>query len=67
MHWHGVYQYDRYWMDGVPGVTQYPIEPRDTYTYEFTLTNQTGIYFYHGHFGPAFADVRRCRAQREII
>ncbi|KAF9634919.1 putative multicopper oxidase protein [Lasiodiplodia theobromae] len=59
MHWHGVYQYDKYWMDGVPGVTQYPIEPRDSYTYEFTLTNQTGIYFYHGHFGPAFADGQR--------
>ncbi|GME45389.1 putative multicopper oxidase [Neofusicoccum parvum] len=59
MHWHGVFQYDKYWMDGVPGVTQYPIEPRGSYTYEFTLTNQTGIYFYHGHFGPAFADGQR--------
>ncbi|GME63989.1 Multicopper oxidase type 1 [Neofusicoccum parvum] len=59
MHWHGVYQVDKYWMDGVPGVTQWPIEPRDAYTYEFTLTNQTGIYFYHGHFGPAFADGQR--------
>ncbi|KAF4306496.1 Multicopper oxidase type 1 [Botryosphaeria dothidea] len=59
MHWHGVYQVDKYWNDGVPGVTQWPIEPRDSYTYEFTLTNQTGIYFYHGHFGPAFADGQR--------
>ncbi|KAI0859390.1 laccase TilA [Xylaria cubensis] len=59
MHWHGVYQVDKFWNDGVPGVTQWPIEPRGTYTYEFTLTNQTGIYFYHGHFGPAFADGQR--------
>ncbi|KAL9090488.1 MAG: hypothetical protein Q9165_005249 [Trypethelium subeluteriae] len=59
MHWHGVYQVDSYWNDGVPGVTQWPIEPRGSYTYEFTLTNQTGIYFYHGHFGPAFADGQR--------
>lgn len=59
MHWHGVYQMDKYWNDGVPGVTQWPIEPRGKYTYEFTLKGQYGIYFYHGHFGPAFADGQR--------
>lgn len=59
MHWHGVFQSDKYWNDGVPGVTQYPIEPRGSYVYEMTPRNQTGIYFYHGHFGPAFADGQR--------
>ncbi|KAI9686080.1 MAG: hypothetical protein M1822_004063 [Bathelium mastoideum] len=59
LHWHGVFQVDKYWNDGVPGVTQWPIEARGSYTYEFTLTNQTGSYFYHGHFGPAFADGQR--------
>ncbi|PSK42987.1 Iron transport multicopper oxidase [Elsinoe australis] len=59
MHWHGVYQLDKYWMDGVPGVTQWPIEPRDTYTYEFTLGNQTGSYWYHGHFNAILADGQR--------
>ncbi|KAM5343981.1 hypothetical protein ACJ41O_012518 [Fusarium nematophilum] len=38
MHWHGVYQVDQPWNDGVPGY---------------------GSYFYHGHFGPAFADGQR--------
>ncbi|KAG8162326.1 hypothetical protein KVR01_008091 [Diaporthe batatas] len=59
MHWHGVYQIDRPWNDGVPGVTQYSIQPRDNYTYQFTVQQQYGTYFYHGHFGPAFADGMR--------
>ncbi|KAF2764148.1 putative multicopper oxidase, type 1 [Teratosphaeria nubilosa] len=59
MHWHGIYQSSAYWNDGVPGVTQWPLEPRNCYTYEMKLQNQTGIYFYHGHFGPAFADGQR--------
>lgn len=56
---HGVYQVDRPWNDGVPGVTQYSIQPRDNYTYRFTVQQQYGSYFYHGHFGPAFADGQR--------
>lgn len=56
---HGIYQIDRPWNDGVPGVTQYSIQPRDNYTYRFTVEKQYGTYFYHGHFGPAFADGMR--------
>lgn len=56
---HGIYQVDKPWNDGVPGVTQYSIHPRDTYTYRFTVQQQYGSYFYHGHFGPAFADGMR--------
>ncbi|KAF4920286.1 Laccase abr2 [Colletotrichum viniferum] len=59
MHWHGIYQIDKPWNDGLPGVTQYSIQPRDTYTYRFTVQQQYGSYFYHGHFGPAFADGMR--------
>ncbi|KAF3769412.1 hypothetical protein M406DRAFT_33703 [Cryphonectria parasitica EP155] len=59
MHWHGIYQIDRPWNDGVPGVTQYSIQSRDNYTYRFTVQEQYGSYFYHGHFGPAFADGMR--------
>ncbi|KAK2035297.1 laccase TilA [Colletotrichum zoysiae] len=59
MHWHGIYQIDKPWNDGVPGVTQYSIQPRDSYTYRFRVQEQYGSYFYHGHFGPAFADGMR--------
>lgn len=57
MHYHGVYMHDKPYMDGVPGVTQFSVHPRDTFTYRFPIAQQYGIYFYHGHFGPAFADV----------
>ncbi|EMT74149.1 Laccase-1 [Fusarium odoratissimum] len=42
MHWHGVYQVDRPWNDGVPGVTQYSIQPRDNYTYRFSCKATNG-------------------------
>ena len=36
--------------DGVPGVTQAPIEPGDALYYEFSL-KQAGTFWYHPHFG----------------
>ncbi|KXH59620.1 multicopper oxidase [Colletotrichum salicis] len=59
IHWHGIYQKNEPWNDGVPGVTQWATEPRDNYTYRFTPEGQYGSYFYHGHFGPAFSDGQR--------
>ncbi|KAK1579381.1 multicopper oxidase [Colletotrichum navitas] len=59
IHWHGIYQINEPWNDGVPGVTQWATEPRDNYTYRFTPHGQYGSYFYHGHFGPAFSDGQR--------
>ncbi len=46
MHWHGLEVPIA--MDGVPGVTQDPIKPGETFTYEFEL-RQNGTYFYHTH------------------
>lgn len=48
IHWHGLEVPNR--MDGVHGLTQDPIKPGTTYTYEFDL-NQNGTFFYHSH-GP---------------
>ena len=46
LHWHGV---DLDWAaDGVPGLTQDPIGPGETYTYEFTA-EPAGTRFYHTH------------------
>ncbi len=36
-------------MDGVPGVSQAPIKPGETFTYSFTAT-RAGTYIYHTHF-----------------
>ena len=36
-------------MDGVPGFSQAPVQPGETFTYEFTATDP-GTYIYHTHF-----------------
>lgn len=47
IHWHGLIVPNS--EDGVTGLNQPPIEPGETYTYEFTL-RQHGTYMYHPHF-----------------
>jgi manganese oxidase len=47
VHWHGILVPNA--MDGVPGVTQNPILPGETFTYEFTA-NPAGTFMYHSHF-----------------
>ncbi len=37
------------WMDGVSGLNQQPIQPGETFKYEFTL-RQHGTHMYHPHF-----------------
>ena len=46
VHWHGVLLPNG--MDGVAGLTQPPIQPGETYQYEFTL-RQHGTLMYHPH------------------
>jgi FtsP/CotA-like multicopper oxidase with cupredoxin domain len=49
VHWHGMVLPNR--MDGAADVTQEPIEPGETFAYEFTAL-QAGTYFYHSHKEP---------------
>ena len=46
VHWHGVRVPNA--MDGVPGVTQPPVEPGGTFLYEFT-PKDAGTYWFHPH------------------
>jgi FtsP/CotA-like multicopper oxidase with cupredoxin domain len=48
IHWHGVTVPNA--MDGVPYVTQDPVMPGQTFTYEFTVVDRPGMYLYHSHF-----------------
>lgn len=48
VHWHGIRL--RNVADGVPGVTQDPIESGDNYVYEFEAPDP-GTYFFHSHSG----------------
>src|SRR5687767_5869392 len=47
VHWHGILLPPG--MDGVSGLNQPPIEPGQTFKYEFTL-RQYGTFMYHPHF-----------------
>lgn len=47
IHWHGILVPSG--MDGVSGLSQHPINPGQTFKYEFTL-KQHGTYMYHAHF-----------------
>jgi FtsP/CotA-like multicopper oxidase with cupredoxin domain len=46
IHWHGIKNINK--MDGVPYLTQDPIQPGETFVYEFPL-NHSGTYWYHAH------------------
>jgi len=47
IHWHGVNL--PIGQDGVPGISQDPVEPGERFTYEFTL-RAPGLAMYHPHF-----------------
>lgn len=46
IHWHGFE--DRIGYDGMPGISQEPVLPGQTFIYDFTI-HQEGTFFYHSH------------------
>ena len=46
IHWHGIRLDNRF--DGVPGVTQDPVDPGETFRYQIHFPD-AGIYWYHPH------------------
>ncbi|XP_014239494.1 laccase-2-like [Cimex lectularius] len=55
IHWHGIHHKQTPFMDGVPWITQLPIAPYTTFTYNFTAEPH-GTHFWHGHSGFHEAD-----------
>jgi FtsP/CotA-like multicopper oxidase with cupredoxin domain len=51
IHWHGLTVPNA--MDSVPYVTQDPVMPGGTFTYEFKVVDSPGTYLYHSHFDSA--------------
>ena len=47
VHWHGLLVPN--YMDGVPGITQYPIAPQQAVIIEYPIV-QSGSYWYHSHY-----------------
>lgn len=48
IHWHGVRLPNA--MDGVPGLTQPPVKPGESFTYDF-VCQDAGTFWYHPHAG----------------
>lgn len=55
IHWHGVRQWHKNTVDGVPGLTECPIAPGQQKTYTFQAT-QYGTSWYHSHFSCQYGD-----------
>ncbi|KAG9857101.1 hypothetical protein KCU98_g1186, partial [Aureobasidium melanogenum] len=50
IHWHGLRMREANAMDGAVGVTQAPIAPGETFTYNFTIgSSEHGTFWYHAH------------------
>ncbi|KAF9965752.1 hypothetical protein BGZ70_004170, partial [Mortierella alpina] len=56
IHWHGMFQNGTNWMDGTMGVTQCAIPPGQSFTYNFTVPNQWGTYWWHAHAASQYID-----------
>ncbi|KAK3105847.1 hypothetical protein FSP39_007040 [Pinctada imbricata] len=50
VHWHGLPQRGSPYMDGVPFVTQCPIEPGTSFRYDF-IARPSGTYWYYSNMG----------------
>lgn len=49
IHWHGIRQLRTGWSDGPAYITQCPIQPGQSYIYNFTITGQRGTLLWHAH------------------
>lgn len=54
LHWHGLLQQNTSYEDGVPGVSQCPIAPGQSYTYTFRA-DLYGTSWYHSHYSAQYA------------
>ncbi|KAJ7866400.1 laccase [Mycena olivaceomarginata] len=49
IHWHGFFQPNNSWADGVAFVTQCPIAVNNSFLYTFPTNEQAGTFWYHSH------------------
>ncbi|KAI1608527.1 Cupredoxin [Exophiala viscosa] len=54
LHWHGLLQQGTPWEDGVPGITQCPLAPGQSFTYSFKA-DLYGTSWYHAHYSAQYA------------
>ncbi|KAH6912909.1 laccase 17 [Coprinopsis sp. MPI-PUGE-AT-0042] len=56
IHWHGLFQKRTASEDGAVQVTQCPIAPAHSYTYDIPLRGQAGTHWYHSHLSSQYVD-----------
>ncbi|KAK0231518.1 laccase lcc5 [Armillaria fumosa] len=56
IHWHGIFQTDTNWADGVAFVSQCPIAKGNSFLYSFPTTGQAGTFWYHSHLATQYCD-----------
>jgi FtsP/CotA-like multicopper oxidase with cupredoxin domain len=56
IHWHGIDQKNTTWADGVAAVTQCGLPPGQSFTYQFTIDNQRGTFWWHSHLSVQYTD-----------
>lgn len=56
IHFHGLFQNGTNQMDGPEMITQCPIAPNSSFTYNFTVDGQSGSYWYHSHTKGQYMD-----------
>ncbi|KAJ7455652.1 laccase [Mycena galericulata] len=56
IHWHGLFQKNNSWSDGVAFVTQCPIAANNSFLYTFPTADQAGTFWYHSHLSTQYCD-----------
>ncbi|KAK9376557.1 Cupredoxin [Lipomyces chichibuensis] len=56
MHFHGLFQNGTNFMDGTYQISQCGIPPGGSFTYNFTVPDQYGTYWYHSHYSTQYMD-----------
>ncbi|KAJ8087816.1 laccase, multicopper oxidase, benzenediol:oxygen oxidorectuctase [Marasmius tenuissimus] len=56
IHWHGFFQRESPWADGVASVTQCPIAKGNSFLYDFRSQDQAGTFWYHSHLSTQYCD-----------
>ncbi|KAF7319803.1 Laccase G [Mycena kentingensis (nom. inval.)] len=56
IHWHGFFQTNNSWADGVAFVNQCPIATGDSFLYTFPTGDQAGTFWYHSHLSTQYCD-----------
>ncbi|KAJ7164416.1 laccase [Mycena filopes] len=56
IHWHGFFQPNNSWSDGVAFVTQCPIATGNSFLYSFPTNDQAGTFWYHSHLATQYCD-----------